>query len=416
MTERFWDSNPELRAEADRLRRVAADEGTQESSPNSNPAAARGEDIWNDDDDAIPPRGWLLGNTFCRQFLSQLIADGGTGKTALRIAQYLSCAVGRPLTGEYVFVRTRVLLICLEDGKNELRRRLRAARLYYGIGADEVKDWLFLWTPRGVRLMEINDRHQLVVGELERQLRQQIELRKIDLVGIDPFVKCHSVPENDNTAIDTITGLLATIAQEYDCAVDLVHHTRKGPSDPGNADLGRGASALKDAGRIVDTLTPMSRDEAQLFNVGERERRELIRLDNGKANLVLPATQARWFKFVGVNLNNPSDVYPRGDEVQTVEAWIPTDLFADLTMAKVNAILDEIEAGMSDGGRYSDHSAAKKRAAWKVVTKHAPEKNERQARAIIKTWVDNGVLGLRTYHDPERRADTLGLWVAKRPG
>ena len=55
--------------------------------------------IWDagDDDYAIPPRGWLLGTVFCRRFLSSLVADGGTGKTALRIAQLVSLAIGRSL-------------------------------------------------------------------------------------------------------------------------------------------------------------------------------------------------------------------------------------------------------------------------------------------------------------------------------
>ena len=77
------------------------------------------------DDDPIPPRGWLLGNVFCRSYLSSIIADGGAGKTALRIAQCLSLATGREFTGEHVFKRGRVLLISLEDDKNELRRRVR---------------------------------------------------------------------------------------------------------------------------------------------------------------------------------------------------------------------------------------------------------------------------------------------------
>ena len=383
-----------------------------------NPAAPAPADIWEDDDDPIPPRAWLLGNTFCRQFLSELIADGGTGKTALRIAQYLSCAIGRTLTGEHVFTRCRVLLICLEDGKDELRRRLRAARLHHAITADEIKDWMYLWTPRGVLLMETDDRGKTVLGELERQLREQIELRKVDLVGIDPFVKSHGASENDNSAIDAIASLLASIAQEYDCSVDVVHHTRKGPSDPGNADLGRGASALKDAGRIVDTLTPMSREEAVLFNLDDRERRLLIRLDNGKANLAPRATDARWFKLVGINLDNATEAYPAGDTVQTVESWTPPDLFAGLTIAKANAILDQIDRGMPDGGRYSDNNAAKQRAAWKVVVEHTPDKSDKQAKAIIKTWVHNGVLVAKPYRDPDRREEVAGLYVepTKRPG
>jgi hypothetical protein len=63
---------------------------------------ASGLQVWDagGDDDDIPPRQWLLGNTFCRQFLSGLIGDGGTGKTALRYLQLLSLATGRALTGE----------------------------------------------------------------------------------------------------------------------------------------------------------------------------------------------------------------------------------------------------------------------------------------------------------------------------
>jgi AAA domain len=50
------------------------------------------------DDDALPPpRGWLLGNTFCRRCISSMVAPGGVGKSALRLAQLLSLAIGRPL-------------------------------------------------------------------------------------------------------------------------------------------------------------------------------------------------------------------------------------------------------------------------------------------------------------------------------
>ncbi len=63
-------------------------------------------DEWDGDGEfrPIPPRGWLLGNIFCRGFVSSLLGDGGAGKTALRYAQYLSLATGRSLTGEHVFV------------------------------------------------------------------------------------------------------------------------------------------------------------------------------------------------------------------------------------------------------------------------------------------------------------------------
>ncbi len=85
-----------------------------------------------------PPRGWLLGNTFCRRFLSSLIRDGGVGKTAVRYAQALALATGRDLTGEHVFQRARVLIISLEDDADELRRRVLAARLHFNIPASDL--------------------------------------------------------------------------------------------------------------------------------------------------------------------------------------------------------------------------------------------------------------------------------------
>src|SRR5580704_2727215 len=66
-----------------------------------------------DDVEPIPPRGWLLGNTFCRSFISGLVAQGAAGKTAVRLLQALSLASGRSLSGEHVFQRGRVLLVCL---------------------------------------------------------------------------------------------------------------------------------------------------------------------------------------------------------------------------------------------------------------------------------------------------------------
>ncbi len=109
--------------------------------------AGLGEWDASEDDDPIPPRGWLLGNTFCRRYLSSIIAAGGTGKTALRITQALALATGQPLTGEHVFRRCRVLVVSLEDDRDELRRRVRAAMLHHHVEPADVLGWLFLATP-----------------------------------------------------------------------------------------------------------------------------------------------------------------------------------------------------------------------------------------------------------------------------
>ena len=80
----------------------------------------------------IPPRGWLLGTTFCRGFISGLNAGGSGGKTTVRYTQYLAVATSKPITGEHVHVRGRVLIVCLEDNLAEVQRRVAACMLHHG--------------------------------------------------------------------------------------------------------------------------------------------------------------------------------------------------------------------------------------------------------------------------------------------
>ena len=110
---------------------------------------------WDAGEDVGPPspRRWLLAGQFCRTFLSGLVAPGATGKTALRLLQAIALSTGRPLTSQYVFRRCRVLVVSFEDDQEELRRRLLAARLHHKVNADELKGWLFLASPKGLKLV-----------------------------------------------------------------------------------------------------------------------------------------------------------------------------------------------------------------------------------------------------------------------
>ncbi|OSI21187.1 AAA family ATPase [Bradyrhizobium canariense] len=370
-----------------------------------------------DDDQPVPPRGWLLGNSFCRGFVSSLFGDGGVGKTAFRYAQALSLTTQRALTGEHVFKRSRVLIVSLEDGRDELRRRVKAACLHHGIKREELKGWLFLAAldKASGKLMTLDRHGRPVPGTLAAKLAQTIVARKIDLVILDPFVKAHSVNENDNSGIDEVAQILTDMSIKFDIAVDVPHHISKGPADPGNANRGRGASASKDAFRLVDTVTRMSDEQGKTFGLSEAECRTLIRIDNAKVNIA-PMADARWFKLVGVNIGNGTKLYPNGDEVQTVEPWSPPGLFGDISVPVLNAILDDIDAGLPDGNRFSDAPNVTGRAAWRVIAKHC-DKAEGPARQIIKTWLGSGLLLHETYENPISRKEVKGLRVdpVKRP-
>jgi AAA domain/Primase C terminal 2 (PriCT-2) len=368
-----------------------------------------------DDHERPSPRQWLLRNIFCREFLSSLLGDGGVGKTALRYVQYVSLATGRSLTGDHIFQRCRVLIISLEDSDIELRRRIWALRLHYNITEEELKGWLFLWAPKADdgKLMELDRRGNLRAGDLKDSLELLVAHYKLDIVGIDPFVKSHSVGENDNAMIDKVVGLLTDICHKFNIAIDVPHHVNKAQnkdSEPGDANRGRGASAMKDAARLVYTLNVMAKEEAEKFGINEEKRHAYVRMDKGKVNILPPARKAKWFHLIGVQIGNGTEMYPNGDEVQVVESWIPPDVMFGLTNEQVAEVLDRIEKGMEDGRRYTHVSTAKARAAWKVVVDVEPKLNEKQAKDIIKTWLVEKALVSKKYENPETYKEEDGLW------
>src|SRR5262249_14836846 len=155
-------------------------------------------------------------------------------------------------------------------------------------------------------------------------------------------------------------------------------------ADPGNADRGRGASAAKDAGRLVYTLSPMSSEEAQQFKIQEEDRRGYVRYDRGKLNIARTTGSATWFELVNVPLGNATKLYPAGDEVQTVAPWEPPSTWAGTTTESLNKVLNDIARGLVDnhdkptGQRYSNAGNAGKRAVWPVVQRHHPDKGKEE--------------------------------------
>ena len=345
------------------------------------------------DTSPIPPRQWLLGTFFCCGFLSGLTGPGAVGKTALRLLQLIALALGRDdLTGEHVFKRTKVLIVCLEDDENELRRRIRSACLHYGIDERELVGWLAYWTPRDLRLLELDRWGQITgPGELGEALRTIIKRLGIGLVSVDPFVKSHCADENDNVAIDKAAGYFLQIGHDCGCAVDYSHHHRKGVVLPGDPDSGRGASSLSNASRLVWTLTKMSLAEAEMFNIKPRERLLYVRLDDAKVNIVPPAETTIWFKLIGVHIGNGADWWPKGDNVQTVERWYPPDPFEDLEKSTIAKIFDELRAGPKTGEWYSANPQAKDNWAGTVICS-LTGKSEADAKRILATWRDKDVL------------------------
>ncbi len=370
-----------------------------------------------DEDGKIEPREWLLGTTYCRRNLSGLISAGAAGKTTVRIAQLLSAACDRRLTGEHVFVQCRAMIVCLEDDMKELRRRVRAAMLHHNVKPEDVKGRLFLTTPRGLKIAERDEKGRVAAGGLYRALSAAIDKLTLDIVAIDPAVKAHELDENSNPEIDAFATLLTGLAVEKNIAIDLLSHERKAAAAAaGDVNRGRGAGSMKDAARLVYTLTGMSEAEAGTLGVKEVERKSLVRVDSAKVNIAPPSATTTWFRIVGVNLGNGNDAYPAGDNVQTVERWEPAPLFDGINEQDLNSVLRKLGSGMGNGRRYSLAPGATDRAAWRAVQEKFPDMGEERCRAVIAAWKKNKLFETGEYEDPVRRTTATGILSAKLIG
>lgn len=178
---------------------------------------------------SIPVRQALYGNHLFRKFVSVTIAPGGVGKSSLLIAETLAMVSGKPLLGVDVPDSLRVWLWNLEDPRDELQRRIQAACQQYELEPDDLGDRLFVDTGREKELclaVATND-GAIIQEPVVEALTREIKANQIDLLIVDPFISSHAVSENDNPAIDAVTKAWGKIADETNCAISLVHHTRK---------------------------------------------------------------------------------------------------------------------------------------------------------------------------------------------
>lgn len=270
---------------------------------------------------SIPPRSWLYGRHYIRKFVSCTVAPGGSGKSSLALVEALAMASGKALLGEKPVERVKVWLWNLEDPLEETQRRVAAACLHYKLTPADLGGWLFVDSGRDMPLVMAEsqkDAARLNADQLAA-LQATIQANGIGCLTVDPFVSSHRVPENDNNAIDMVAKAFAKIADQTNCAIELIHHTRKTNGEDATVEDGRGASALLSAarsGRVINTMS-----EKVASDHGVENRRLYFSLQNGKGNMAPPPEHADWFKLASVTLGNGRGLYPEGDKVAVVESW-----------------------------------------------------------------------------------------------
>ncbi len=365
--------------------------------------------VWRDPA-TFPRRRWLYGHHLIRKFISSTVSPGGVGKTSLILVEAIAMCTGLALLGvKPREAPLRVWVYNLEDPLEELERRVVAICLLYGIDPAPLQGRLFLDSGRDQALIVARQDGKAVTiaTPVVDALTDEIRARQIDVLVVDPFVSCHRVNENDNGAIDDVAKTFAGIADKTSCAVDLVHHVRKGHGDEITVEDGRGAVALLGAVRSARVLNPMTEDEAE--RAGVENRRQHFRVTNGKANLAPPASASSWFRLTGVSLGNGSGgMFDDADHVGVVEPWSWPNAMDGVTLDDLKAVQRIVS-----GSRWRDDVRASEwvgKAVARVLRLdvHTPV-DKSKILGLLGLWIKNA--GLRIQVNGVQRRGSWSGWL-----
>jgi hypothetical protein len=353
--------------------------------------------VWKEPE-AIPPRQWVYGRRLMLKMVSATVAPGGTGKTSLEIAEALAMVSGKPLLGIMPPWPLRVWLWNLEDPREEAERHIQATAKYYDLTPDDIGDRLCVNCARERPLViatAMRDK-AIIVRPVADSLVAEIQRLGIDVVIVDPFVSSHEVAENDNSAIDMVVKEWGRVADLGNCAVELVHHTRKGEEEI-TAESSRGGGAFIDACRTVRVVNRMTKEQGE--KVGIENHRLHFRTYDDKANKVPPADKSDWYKLTSVDLCNA----PPGesDLIGVVRRWAWPDAMAGMTAADFDKVAGAIRAG-----KWRENVQAKSWVGYavaKALGMNADNKKDKaRIIAMLKAWFASGAL-IRVEGEDETR-------------
>ena len=340
----------------------------------------------------IPKRRWVYGHHYIRSYVSVVASAGGLGKSSMQMVEGVSVATGKPLLGEPVHETCKVWIVNLEDPMEEMQRRMAAVMQHYDIKPDDIRGRLFLDAGRELKMIFAKQSRDglEVVEEIVEYMIKVINDNGIGLVFIDPWVAAlGQINENDNAAMNAAVGAVRAIADATDAAIVLTHHIRKQNGEDATIDSVRGAGSLIGAARAARVLNRVSMEEAMKLGVSESDARGIMRVDDGKNNLSLPAEKATYRRMLGVQLANEEYVGV------AVEFKLP-DLF-DGVQAKHALEVQRIVGAAEEKGEPMRKNVQAKSwvgvAVANVLKLDMEKKHEKaKVKAIVNKWLETGVL------------------------
>jgi RecA-family ATPase len=302
---------------------------------------------------SFPAREWVYGKLALAKNVTLIIAPPGVGKSTLTLGIGLSKASGHNIFGIDTLGKGTVAIFNNEDNIEEQSRRLVAAGLHYSITNAEISDVIdgsrLLLNGRDNAPLTIakRDKHGKIVAHQAKELTEYLIKHDVKMLIVDPLAMTHPADENKNEEMIIVGNLYAEVANRANCAVILVHHTRKlsqsgSEGHNGNLDSARGASSLGGIVRVAYTLNVMSKADAKRRGMGEDQRFRYLLLEQAKANMSAPGEHQMYFERIGVAV---------GQDDESVGVLKPANLAkVDMRKDNVKELVIAIEAVLRSRG------------------------------------------------------------------
>ncbi len=239
------------------------------------------------------------------------------------------------------------------------------------------------------------------------RLREVIEKQRPVAFIADPLSELHGEEENDNTALRAVIAEFRKLAIEFDMAVIILHHTRKGSSaSPGDPDAARGASSILGAVRIALTLGTMGEEDAKQFGLptDHKARSGYVRLDDAKQNYA-PIREAEWFEKHVYELDN-------GEAVAAAVPWQPP-VAKVASKDDLAALAVAIERGSPGGEPWSPKLCTEPRSVRALLEQHGFIGTDCQKK-VMEALKDNFALESARYQGSQRKPRS-GLRIGEHP-
>lgn len=370
------------------------------------------------DPKTIPPRAFIMGSHFIRRYVGATIAPGGLGKSALLTTEVLALVTGRMLLDAAPRKPRRVWYLG-EDDQEELDRRFLAAMKFYAIKPDDLGGRLFVQSFRDTRLIITEQQSggvQVNIADVEA-LIAALKASRIDVLIIDPMVKTHRVPENDNGAMEATLTTWVEIAEGGNCAVELVVHSRKSVAGQMKSiEDWRGASSQLGAVRDARLVVRMTEEEAVTMGIEPEQTFRHIRIGDTKSNMTPHPESIRWLRLESVSLENATDADEadnhNSDSVQVVTEFKTPTLFEGVPWEDIDAAMTAL------GSRPYRLSPQASDWAGHIVGANlgidtAEKGGKARVMKMINAWLKSGALIVEQHLDERRKPRdcvALGSW------